>query len=244
VSPLARAALRERIRGRLASPPLRPRRGVLIALSGMDGAGKSTAAQALSDVLGSRGLQARVEWARLGNAGEPLGRVARPVKRLLRARGTVADPVAAGGPGLEHAAGEPRRGGVVAWVWILYVALVAAGSQRRAARGVARGDAVVCDRWLADSLVDLRLRYGRRRAAEWLLRALVPGPDVAILLAIDARASLARKPGDQAERVLEQMEHLYAAVASDNRLAVVDALRPLDQVTADVVAIAEHVLAL
>lgn len=234
----ARAALTERVRSRAA--PARPaaRSGLLVALSGMDGSGKSTAAEAARDRLEAAGRPARVEWARLGNEGEVLDRIAGPVKRLLGGRGSVADPVAAGGPlrELEAKAQEGRRRGPVAWVWTLFVALVNARAHRRASRGRRRGESVVCDRWLADSLVDLELRYGRHRAAAVLLRALVPRPDVAFLLAIDARTSIARKPGDQAGWVLERMEELYERAAERHGLMVVDATRPLDDVVAQVAA--------
>ena len=231
-SPLARSALAERARGRLGRRPT----GLLVAFSGMDGSGKSTAAEAARDRLEAAGLPTRVEWARLGNEGEVLDRIAVPVKRLLGGRGSVADPVAAGGPlpELEAKAAEGRRRGPVAWVWTLFVALVNARAHRRAARGRRHGQSVVCDRWLADSLVDLELRYGRHRAAAFLLRALVPRPDVAFLLAIDARTSIERKPGDQADWVLERMERLYEQAARRHGLVVVDARRPLAEVTAAV----------
>jgi thymidylate kinase len=292
-----RAALRTRAAGRLgasgaparwgasgapaprARGPLRAR-GLLIALSGMDGAGKSTVAHALAGRLEAAGAPATTAWGRLAGETRTLDRIATPVKRVLRPRGTVADPLAAGerarppeaasarpeggsdetadaervaehartaaagGLARTDAAGErgeaaPQtraRGGASARAWVVVVAAVNARTFRRTARARRGGRAVVCDRWATDSLVDLRLRYGRHRLAERLLRLAAPRPDLALLLRLDADTATRRKPGDQDERVLADMERLYEDVArdreaaGDRRFVAIDARRPLDEV--------------
>ncbi|MEA2494311.1 MAG: hypothetical protein QOJ29_2222 [Thermoleophilaceae bacterium] len=231
----ARAALAHRVTAsarRIARERL-GRSGIHVALSGMDGSGKSTVATALCEHLRASGFEAETHWVRLGNQGELLDRVARPVKRFLGANATVADPVAAGGPELEAKDTGRRRGGPLAWAWILFVTTTAARTQRRATRPLRRGHSVVCDRWLADALVDLELRYGSQGAARALLRKALPQPDLAILLRIDGATSAKRKPGDQAERYLVQMERLYDDAAREQRLVVVDARAPLERVLAD-----------
>jgi thymidylate kinase len=210
-------------------------RGLLIALSGMDGAGKTSAAKEIARRLADRGVPARVEWQRLGEQRDVLARLARPFKHLLRPRSTVADPLASGRPE-RVVAGAPRehqRRGPVAWAWTLVVAAVVVRHYRRTARNAQAGTVVVCDRWACDSLVDLEVRYGRHRAAAWLLRSMVPHPDLAILLEIDAATSLRRKPGDQAEPILARMERLYDAAADSLGLTRLDARRPPEQVLAD-----------
>lgn len=80
----------------------RPRRGALVALSGIDGAGKSFQAQALGAALRDLGHETVVVWLPLGQ-NRSLDRIARPVKRLL-ARRVVAPPGgAADGPGASGA---------------------------------------------------------------------------------------------------------------------------------------------
>ena len=210
-------------------------RGVLVALSGMDGAGKSSAALELERRLGERGADVRVEWQRLGEQTDVLARLAGPFKRLLRPRSTVADPLASGRP--ERAVtGAPRahrRRDPVAWTWTLVVAAVLVRHYRRTAVAARAHQVVICDRWACDSLVDLEVRYGRHRAAAWLLRTFVPRPDVAVLLEIDVATSLQRKPDDQAEPILARMERLYDAAAGSLELTRVGARRPRDQVLAD-----------
>jgi hypothetical protein len=183
--------------------------------------------------LEHHGLAATVAWARLGTEAHILQRVALPLKRILGADRPVADPVAAGGPAHEHRAALPRRTGPVAWVWTVFVAGVSARSYRRAARPIRGGVSVVCDRWVDDSLIDLEVRYGRHPAAAWVLRRSVKQPDIAILLAIDARTSAERKPGDQAEHVLARMEQLYDDAVARGRLQRIDALQPHEKVSAE-----------
>jgi len=232
-----RAALRDRLVGRLRrlrarmSRRIRPG-GLLIALSGLDGAGKSSAAEAINVRLAERGVPARVAWARLGNRWQVLDRIAGPVKRLLRREGTVADPVAAGGPAITKVRNvhEAQRRTPVGWAWVLIVAAVNARDGRRAARARHAGLAVICDRWTADALVDLRVRYGRHRAAEALIRGALPRPDLAVLLEIDPETSRLRKPEDQADRVLAEMVDHYAQLADRLALVRIDARRPIAEV--------------
>ena len=231
----ARAALRGRAGravGMAPRPPLppgaRPGEGLVVALSGMDGSGKSTAALELVARLDEQGRPAVVSWSRLAADSEILDLIAAPVRRLLRRSGRTAASEATAGlerdtdtPAADEAAeaAEPAAGkgsgGPVEAVWVAVVAAVNARGSRRSAKLAESGVVVVCDRWLTDALVDLELRYGRHRAAEWILRRATPRADVAMLLDIDAATSHARKPGDHALPVLERMADLYARAARE-----------------------------
>jgi thymidylate kinase len=224
----------ERLAAGRQAPWPRPRRRrgpLVITVSGMDGSGKSSAAELLRERLTASGVPAEVSWGRLGSESEVLDPLAAPVKRLLRRRGTVADPVAAGGPGVSKTQ-DPReasgRRRPVSSVWILLVAVANLRTYRRATAG--RRATIVCDRWITDALVDLELRYGRHRGAAWILRRLGPRRDLGILLEIDATTAAARKPGDQAEQVLTRMQQLYARRAFEERLVTIDAGAPRDEV--------------
>jgi thymidylate kinase len=222
-SPRARAALRDRIAGRLGSPRSVPppatrpgQAGALVALSGMDGSGKSSAALELLARVEGDGRAAMLTWNRFASESALLALIASPMRRLLRRSGPIADPVATDGSAPDVDSGHcPARRGPVAWVWIVVVALVNARSCRRAAAPRHRGVVVICDRWLPDALVDLEVRYGRHRVAEWILRRAVPRPDVALFLRVDAATSAARKPGDQAPAILAAMAEHYDRVTRE-----------------------------
>jgi len=250
-SPRARLALAARVAGRLSGgrstgpAAARPRRPLLVTLSGMDGAGKSTAAEAIRAHLEANGLPARIEWARIGGESQLLDTLATPVKRILRRQGTVADPVAAGGPDVGKVQ-DPRAASgtrsAITWTWVVIVAAANARSYRQAARRRQTGVSVVADRWVTDALVDLDLRYGKHPAATAVLRRLAPRTDLSVLLQISAATAAARKPGDQALHVLEGMEQRYAEQARDPSIAVVDATRPPPDVTAAVLALVDQLL--
>ncbi|MGI8511960.1 MAG: hypothetical protein ACR2NH_04955 [Solirubrobacteraceae bacterium] len=254
-SAAARAALGTRVYRRLggvaAAAPLARRRRraragpLLVTLSGMDGAGKSTAAVIIEARMRAAGLPAEIVWARIGGESALLNRLAMPVKRLLRRSGTVADPVAAGGPAIQKVQ-DPReaqgRRRLVSWAWIVIVATANARSYRRAASGRRRGTCVICDRWATDAFVDLELRYGRHRLAEAMLRRLSPGRDLGILLEVDAHTAARRKPGDQAEHVLAAMEPLYAQRAQQEGLVRIDSRRPVADIERTISAVVDALL--
>ena len=240
-SPAARRALRERIAGRLAvAGRRRPRRGALVTLSGMDGAGKSTFTAVVRAHLEARGLPVRSEIVRIGRRGAALDRIAVPVKRILRREGPVADPVAAGDEAAKASgrapAEAPRRG--IGWLWTVVVAAENALACRRIARARRHAN-VVTDRWLADHLVDFELRYGRHALGRRILRAGIPRPDLAFLLEIDAETSAARKPGDQAPSVLARMEREYRELAPELGLVPLDGRAPRADVEAVLVALVD-----
>jgi thymidylate kinase len=216
-------------------PPMRrrPGRGVLVTLSGMDGAGKSSAALAIGERLQDAGIPVKHEWQRLGDM-RSLKLVAKPFKRVLpMRRGVAGSPVA----------GYERMRGPVAWVWVVIVALETARAHMISTGIATWGVGVVADRWLTDSLVDLEVRYGRHRLAEWILRALAPRSDLDILLEIDAATSVRRKPEDRPVPVLERMEGSYARVAELTGVRRIDATRPHDEVMAELMGLVDELIA-
>jgi thymidylate kinase len=102
---------------------------------------------------------------------------------------------------------------------------------------------VVSDRWTTDALVDLNVRYGRHRPAEWLLRALAPRADVSVLLDIDAQTAAARKPDDQPKAVLDTMEELYRGAARRTGVRRIDATRPREEVVDELLALVDGAVA-
>lgn len=249
----ARAALRGRLAARLGIPLRHPlpqapggrasQPGELIALSGMDGAGKSTAALGLVEAFEQVGRPAIVHWTRVAGELRVLHVVAQGVRRLLGRSGSLAapegEPVEATAPAPAPAPAPARRGPerLIDEGWVFVVAVANIRTARRAERIRRGGLTVVCDRWLADALVDLRIRYGRRPAAEWVLRRGYPRADHAVLLEIDDATAARRKPGDQSAANLRAMGERYAELAGALGLARVDARAPSPAVLADLRAV-------
>ena len=168
------------------------RRRLVLAISGVDGSGKSTLRAALAEGLGRAGVPVSTVWVRPGMGMGRLTALAAWGKRLLRqdaAPGVraMADP----------AATRPAsRRGAVGYAWALLVScsfLVGVWRQHRSARGV-----VLYDRHLVDALATLDFAYEGvdLRLQHRLVRALLPRADVRLYLDVPADVSVARKPDD------------------------------------------------
>jgi thymidylate kinase len=176
----------------------------VIALSGLDGSGKSTQAEALEQALNALGYPVVKIWTSV-TAHPSLGLLAAPARALLghkrRAQPTGLQPgLQPGAP----AAGEDddrltRLRESRRWLhlsWVSVVATIHAWWQARALRPhLLRGRVVICDRYTLDSLVHLRYRYGaqhRYRLQLALIRLLSPRPTRAYLLDVSPETAYAR----------------------------------------------------
>lgn len=215
----------------------RPRIGHVIALSGLDGAGKTTQARLLVDTLQRLGYDAVTEWTRLAAEGwiwELRHRLARILAAALRRRGSPVRP----GSGEPDAVTELRQSSrVLTEAWASFVALANAAAHQRAVAGhLAAGRIVVCDRWVLDSVVHLRARFGAHR--KWrlqtsLIRWLSPRPLRAFLLDLPAAAAQGRKQEDD-PAWLELLSQLYGAETESGTVRRLDAERPVEDIAAAV----------
>ena len=218
----------------LPRKPGRPRRTVVVAFSGLDGAGKSTQASALREALDRLGVTATVVWRPLGD-NPILDLIGRPAKRILSAlhfgplRG-LAERSAHGSVMSSPDGGG--RSGVVTSAWATFVVLLNLAAQRQAAaRHAMRGHVVIYDRHVLDSAVRMRFLYGtagRSRLQRLLLRTAAPRARFAYLLEIDAEMAAARKPDWTVEQLRRQAQ-LYREEAGAFRVRRLDGGRPRDE---------------
>jgi thymidylate kinase len=192
---------------------LRPEHGLSIVLLGPDGAGKSSLAKAIGRT-----------WApaffRISHRSFP------PALRNLEPAGTCTAP---------H---EVRPRSCLASTirailyWFVYYGPGYFVTIRPA---LARFTLVVFDRHLVDALVDPR-RY-RYTGPSWLLRLiwkLVPKPDMVILLDAPAEVIHARKREVPLEETRRQRAAYRSLVEAMPGGMIVDAARPIEEVTAEV----------
>ncbi|MCB9727453.1 MAG: thymidylate kinase [Deltaproteobacteria bacterium] len=200
---------------------------MIIAVSGVDGAGKSTQIARLESWLRAHGARPEVLWHRPGYS--PALDLARATLRRLRP-GALPTP----GPSAarERAFSKPhvRRG----WAALALLDSLVHYAAVVRARSLA-GRAVICDRYVDDGLLDLRLRFSDLRTERWpatrALRALSPRPDLSILLMLDraeVQARVARKaePFPDPPEMRERRHAAYEALAATGRFTVVDASGP------------------
>lgn len=221
--------------GRLKRALRPPHRGVFVALSGIDGAGKSSQARWLTDALTALDAEVEVVWNDMSGS-RVLGLMTAPVKALLGLLGRRSEPMAH----YDEAPLPSNRGAAsgVRGAWALLVSLANALDQRRAAaRGVARGRVVVFDRSPLDLAVRMQVLY---RSSVQLQRRLVriaaPRPDLAFLLNIPAEVSLRRKDDIWSPTQLGEQTILYRSLAPVFRVRVLDGCRPPDELAAEIAA--------
>ena len=218
------------------------RSGFTVALIGPDGAGKTTVARQLEQVL-----PVPVKYMYMGvnpDSSNYLLPTTRAVQALRRRRGVkpdtsgprdsrAPDPAVARGKvqrGLRSARSFVRLGNRLAEEW--HRALVASRHRRR-------GSIVVFDRhffadYYAYDVAAQPRRTASRRLHGFILSRLYPRPDLVIYLDAPAEILLERK----GEGTLESLERRRREYVELGRIlegfAVVDANRPLDTVTRDV----------
>ena len=224
--------------GRSTTPPAPlggSRRSLVVAVSGVDGSGKSTLREALVTDLARAGLSVTTVWVRPGMGLGRLVSLASTGKRILRQDAApglraMADP---------DAARPASRRGMVGWTWALVVTLsflVGVWRQHLSCRGV-----VVYDRHLVDALATLDFAYDGvdLRLQHRLVRALLPRARVRFYLDVPAEVSVARKPDDLlGEHAIRKQLSAYARWL--DRLPPVvrlDATRPTAELVGEAILI-------
>ena len=171
----------------------RPRRPhVRLAISGVDGSGKSTLTTALVDGLERLGIPTTMVWTRPGMRLELLDRLAKRIRKIRKEETTGLRRLA------EGASSETisSRKGLVGWVWLMLVSLAYLSDIRRQTRKAL--GVVIFDRHLLDALGTIDAIYAgvSSRAHRRLIRWFVPKADFTVWLDIDPDQAAARKPDD------------------------------------------------
>lgn len=206
-------------------------RGRLITISGPDGVGKSTQARLLVERLLREGRPARAFWFRPGYSHE-LDAARAFVRRFSRR----ALPTADQGEARARAFRKPGVSG--AWLTMaLADTALQLGVKLRS--WMARGEAVVCDRYLLDASLDLELRFPahreRLRTAWRTLDTLCPRPDGAYVLQaspaeVEERLTSKHEPfPDDADTRVARRE-AYDAMVRAGQATPIDAAGPASQV--------------
>ncbi|HEY1457648.1 MAG TPA: hypothetical protein VGF15_03935 [Solirubrobacteraceae bacterium] len=218
----------------IAARGKRYRRGAVIALSGLDGSGKSTQAEALEQALTALGYPVVRIWTSL-SAHPSLARVAAPARAVFDRRSRQST-----GEQERPAAGEDHdrltrlreSRPLLHLAWVSFVATMNAWWQARAVRPhLLRGRVVICDRYTLDSLVHLRYRYGSRsryRLQLALIRLLSPRPLRAYLLDVSPQTAYTRNQEYTPEQV-ELRARLYREEYPALGVERLDGERPREQ---------------
>jgi thymidylate kinase len=198
---------------------IRPQPGRVIALSGLDGAGKTAQAKALSFALETSEVITRTAWTRCGCS--PFYRAISAAARRLG----VGDDVRH-----EHRAGAtndaPLRGlKGQAWAWLNALDL-ALTYQLKVRLPVLTGKVVIADRYTTDAVVEIAHRLGvddpMSLAAVRALMALSPKPDAAYLLDLPAEIAAYRSADPEDVTDLARQRELYRRMVDAQKLYLLD----------------------
>lgn len=195
--------------GRAAGPLKLRTRGVVVALVGTDGSGKSTVARSLRERLEALGYTTAEAYFGMARGNLPGVGLAR---RVLGIKAEPEDPDPPTGRTEVEAAGPaelnyPMIRRAAAW---FYAAEYAWRYARHVAPEVRRRSVVVCDRYVYDLRDSPWPGSAAARFAEWL----VPPPDVLVLPDAPAELIHARKPERAlAEQARQQQE--FAALLAE-----------------------------
>jgi len=200
-----------------------------VTFSGLDGCGKSTQIARLSAWLELRGRRPVEFWSR-GGYTEGMLLLKRVARRLGGRR--VPSP------------GSSKRDQALARPWVAHVWLTLAlldlcrvyGLQLRWWRF--RGRAVLCDRYLWDTLVDFNMLFpGITVEKKWLwkfLETIALKPDLAVLFelspeASDERSIEKRDPWPEPLEARRRRRIFYDKLVSEGRFRAFDATRSVDE---------------
>jgi thymidylate kinase len=221
-----------------------PRLGAVIALSGLDGCGKTTQSQSLQAALDCLGYETVLAWIsikafRLPQWLEALSNVvARGVSLFSRPPGrrTKEGDAQDSRAKAEIRKQVRRRSSLVTFGWSLIVMLhMTLRTGRMIWPAVLRGRVVVCDRYVLDSAVHLSYEYGeeyRYGLQTRLLRLAGPAP-LAFFLDLPPEEASVRKPDYDVTQNARRAA-IYRAMAEQLGARRIDAELPRNQICAEV----------
>lgn len=221
-------------------------KGFLIVFTGIDGSGKSTQAQLLTDELASRGVPAQYVWARWEpNFLKPASALARTLsRRKKRGCGIEGDKDARDYANLKSTKTKILSLPGVRSLWLLLAALdYFMQVRRKIVQPLKEGKIIVCDRYRSDFLADLAINFRCRGAAlaklaSHPLMKLFPAPGLAFYIAIPPEVGFKRKSDGTSTEYLADRIEVYSQLADIDSMYRLDGTLPVEAVSA---AVAEQV---
>jgi thymidylate kinase len=204
---------------------LRPQRGFVVSISGVDGSGKTAHAETLVNTLRLCDIKTTYVWSRGGSTGLPglVSAVRSKVRPSRSDNSQTADAISRRRTKLSH----PAAG--FAWAWTVALDQIVT-SYWRVWLPALRGRAVVADRWVYDTAVEMdaslpeRARWSRL-AMTALLRA-VPRSHLGIVLDVTPETARARKHEEDWHAGFEEERQRYRTLAQEYALQVISTEGP------------------
>jgi len=210
-------------------------RPLLVALSGMDGAGKSYYRTRLHDLLTNCDISVRSIWARGGSTGF-----------LLWLKGVARRSTGPSGPfAVQPSENQLSRSWQrLLWPWVVVLELLGTYLVRVVPLLLVRR-IVLCDRHVLDAAVDLSFRLGdenlQARIAWRLFEFLAPRPGLHFLLDVSPQEAARRKDLEVSATRLEERRQRYQTFRSRD-VRVIDTERDREEVADELGEILLHAI--
>jgi thymidylate kinase/predicted nucleotidyltransferase len=201
----------------------------LIYLAGVDGSGKTTHARLLLNALAAGGMRGSYVWLRFPRL------TSIPFLAYARLRGYSWREVV---DGVEHGYWDFRRSWLMSVIfpWALWLDTFLMAT-RKLYLPLMLGRSVVCDRFVADILVDLMLALNDPdffcRAPGKLFLALLPSKAQVVVLDIETDLARQRSPDLRGDRTHAQRRQAYLRLAERLGWPVVNNAQPLENVSTE-----------
>lgn len=196
------------------------RPGLLFSLSGIDGSGKTTLAYQLIERLDTRyGLPCRYIWCKFGE--HPLSRYR--LSRYLKFDHKISDDTF----GLDRSTSIVRTayGVLLLQFHLAYIILVLRNLLNR-------GENLICDRYIFDSVVDLQQEFdfslhfvNKVKYIQW-----IPQPNYKFLLDLPESHAFYRKSDTASIEFLRERREIYLSLANEYGLKIIDATKPVEEI--------------
>jgi len=218
-------------------------RGKLIIFSGLDGAGKSTQIEFLMDYFCNRGRSPKFIWTRGGYTS-----LFNNLKNLLRILlGKRIPP-----PGRNEERERVMRSRWMQQLWLVISLLDLLRVYAVQIRfWLWSGKIVICDRYLADTLIDFKINFKNLNVERWFLYKLLlrasPRPDASFLMLIPVEEAIKRsgqkdEPFPDSPQVLTKRLCMYKELLNDGNWTILDGLKSKEELTFKIKQIVNNLL--
>lgn len=205
---------------------MRGKRGVLICFIGVDGSGKTTQAKALHESLARTGIKTRYVWIRF----EP--KLIKPLVAMAKGLFFRGKDVFSDYAGYVKTKRNLSQNTVLLTTY-QYLLLLDYFLQifQRVKVPLMRGEVIVCDRYIHDTVADLAVDYGYSdEETQKLLRSylrLFPNPDLVFLLDLPEQLAYQRKGDVPSIDYLAQRRKIYLNMGKEYNVVALDATKGL-----------------
>lgn len=202
------------------------KRGTLICFIGVDGSGKTTQAKALCESLARTGIKTRYVWTRF----EP--KLIKPLVAMAKGLFFRGKDVFRDYADYANTKRNLSKNTILLTTY-QYLLLLDYSLQifQKVKVPLMRGEVIVCDRYIHDTLADLAVDYGysdeeTQKTLRSYLR-LFPNPDLVFLLDLPEELAYQRKGDVPSIDYLAQRRNIYLNMGKDYNVVALDATKGL-----------------